>query len=68
VHDKVYVQRTPPMRGHNVLNCVVHNAPPVHSTTGENPGPLQDAKGIAIDRQHFAPEAVEKDAAGRLPG
>lgn len=67
VYDEVHVKRTPTMRRHSGLNCVVQSAPPVHSSTGENSGPLQDAKGIAIDGEHVAPEAVEKDAARRLP-
>ena len=68
VNDEVYVQRTAAMRRHSVLNRVVQRPPPVYSSTGENPGPLQDAKGVAIDWERVAPEAVEKDAAGRLPG
>jgi len=67
MYDEVHVQRTPAMRRHSGLNCVVQRAPPVHRSTGEDPGPLQDAKGIAIDGEHVAPEAVQKDAAGRLP-
>src|SRR5438874_738020 len=65
--DQIHVQSPSSVRGDKPLDRVVQTAPAIHRPRRENAGALQNAERVAIHRERVSVEAVEENAASRLP-
>jgi hypothetical protein len=67
VDDEVDVECATALNRDSCLYRVMQSAAPVDGSLREDPGPLQDAKGVAVDGEYVPSEAVQQNAAGTFP-
>jgi hypothetical protein len=68
MHNKVNVEAAPVFRRDSILKCVVQRLAAIDCQTRDHPHALKDSKGIPINREHVAVEAVQQHTASALPG